>query len=140
MLLKQISIFIENRTGRLAEVTNIIAQNGIDIRALSVADTAHFGILRIIVHDPYKVEQILKDNGLTFSLTSVVTVQVKDEPGGLAGLLGVLTEHDISIEYMYAFLARNDNKAYVVMRVEEDLKAQAILKENGYIGIEAGKL
>lgn len=134
MLLKQISIFIENRSGRLAEVTDIISKNGIDIRALSLADTAHFGILRIIVEDPYKAEKLLKDSGLTVSVTSVVTVKVKDEPGGLGEVLGLLAENDISIEYMYAFLARTGGEAYVVMRIEEDLKAVTLLKSKGYVG------
>lgn len=137
MIIKQISIFVENRPGRLAEVTDIIARNGINIRALSIADTTRFGILRIIVEHTNQVEQILKDNGLTVSITSVLSVCINDKPGGLSSVLHVLADNDIQIEYMYAFVSDSKTEeAYVVMRIEDDLRAQEILKATGFYGLE----
>ena len=95
MIIKQISIFVENKPGRLAEITEIIAKNNINIRALSVADTTHFGILRIIVDNPEEVERILRDAGLTVSITSVITACIHDRPGGLAEVLKLLSSRDI---------------------------------------------
>lgn len=135
MIIKQISIFIENRKGRLAEVTDIIAKNGINIRALSIADTMHFGVLRIVVDDPYETEKILKANNLTVSVTAVISVSVPDKPGGLAEVLDILYENDIQVEYMYAFISKDEDKAYMIMRVEEELKAQEVLKGHGYTGL-----
>ena len=108
MIIKQISIFVENKPGRLAEITEIIAKNDINIRALSVADTTHFGILRIIVDDPEMVQRVLKEAGLTVSITSVITAAINDRPGGLAAVLKLFAAHDIQIEYMYAFTGMND--------------------------------
>ena len=95
MIIKQISIFVENKPGRLAEITEIIAKNDINIRALSVADTTHFGILRIIVDDPEMVQRVLKEAGLTVSITSVITAAINDRPGGLAAVLKLFAAHDI---------------------------------------------
>ncbi len=137
MIIKQISIFVENRQGRLAEITGIIAENNINIRALSIADTTHFGVLRIIVDDPFEAEHILRENNLAVSLTSVVAVNIEDVPGGLHKLLRLLSENDLSIEYMYhAHVKPEEKTACVVMRIEEDLKAQQILAANGYTGPE----
>ena len=136
MIIKQISIFVENKSGRLAEITDIIAKNNINIRALSIADTTNFGILRIIVDDPNKVEQILKENEITVSITSVISICVEDKPGGLAKILKTLASDNIDIEYMYAFVShQNADKAYVIMRIEEDFKAMEILKKAGYEGL-----
>jgi len=137
MIIKQISIFIENKPGRLAEITDIIAQNNINIRALSVADTTNFGILRIIVDDPDKVEKVLKENEMTVSITSVISVLVDDKAGGLAAMLKHLAESDISIEYMYGFVV-NQGKACIIMRIgnDEDFKSMQILKNAGYEGLE----
>jgi ACT domain-containing protein len=135
MIIKQISIFVENRRGRLAEITGIIADSGINIRALSVADTTHFGILRIIVDNPFEAERILRENNLTASLTSVVAVNVPDSPGGLHSVLKILADSDLSVEYMYhASINTDDKTACMVMRIEEDLKAQQVLAANGYTG------
>ena len=135
MIIKQISIFVENKPGRLAEITNIIAENNINIRALCVADTTHFGILRIIVDDPVEVERILRDAGLTVSLTSVLTACIHDEPGGLASVLKLFADNNITIEYMYAFIAKSDNEAYVVLRVEDEETGAKLLHDNGFVGM-----
>ena len=135
MIIKQISIFVENKPGRLAEITEIIAKNDINIRALSVADTTHFGILRIIVDDLEMVQRVLKEAGLTVSITSVITAAINDRPGGLAEVLKLFAAHDIQIEYMYAFIAKSENEAYVVMRIENEDEAVKLLKENGFTGM-----
>ncbi|NLB15927.1 MAG: ACT domain-containing protein [Clostridiales bacterium] len=133
MLTKQISIFVENRTGRLAEIAQLLADNDINLRSLSVADTSRFGVLRIIVNDPYSVEKLLKEKGFAVSITSVISVRMDDRPGGLAEVLKVLADNNINVEYMYAFQASN-NEAYVIMRVDNDLAAQDILVKAGYKG------
>ncbi|HIX93657.1 MAG TPA: ACT domain-containing protein [Firmicutes bacterium] len=135
MIIKQISIFVENKPGRLAEITEIIAKNNINIRALSVADTTHFGILRIIVDNPEEVERVLRDAGLTVSITSVITACIHDRPGGLAEVLKLLSTRDIQIEYMYAFIAKSENEAYVVMRIEAEDAAVKLLHDNGFTGM-----
>ncbi len=136
MIIEQISIFVENKSGRLAEITNIIAKNNINIKALSVADTTNFGILRIIVDNPKEVERVLKNAGLTVSITSVITACIHNRPGGLAEVLGLLADNSITIEYMYAFIAKSENEAYVVMRIEDEEKAVNLLKANGFAGME----
>ena len=136
MIIKQISIFAENKPGRLAEVTDILAKNNINIRALSLADTSNFGILRIIVDNPDKVERILKENDMTVSITGVISICVEDKPGGLAEILKILAAENIGIEYMYAFVSKQaEGSAYVIMRIEEDIKAVEILKKAGYSGL-----
>lgn len=135
MIIKQISIFVENKPGRLAEITNIIAENNINIRALCVADTTHFGILRIIVDDPVEVERILREARLTVSITSVLTACIHDEPGGLASVLKLFAVNNITIEYMYAFIAKSDNEAYVVLRVEDEETGAKLLHDNGFVGM-----
>ncbi|MBO4219932.1 MAG: ACT domain-containing protein [Clostridia bacterium] len=132
MIIKQISIFIENRQGRLAEVTDILGKNDVNIRALSIADTTDFGILRIIVDDPDSVIEILKDNNITASTTSVLSVIVDDRPGGLAAVLKILADQGITVEYMYAYISRTEDKAFVVMRTEKEEEAEAILSGSGY--------
>lgn len=137
MIIKQISIFIENKPGRLAEITDIIAKNNINMRALSLADTANFGILRIIVDDADKVGKILKENNITVSITSVISICVEDRPGGLSEILKLLAAENIGIEYMYAFVSKQiAESAYVIMRIEEEFKATEILKKAGYSGLD----
>ena len=102
MLVKQISVFLENKSGRLAEVTRTLASNNIDISALSIADTTDFGILRLIVNDPETAESVLNQNGFTVSCTSVIAVSVADKPGGLAVALDILDSEGFGIEYLYA--------------------------------------
>ncbi|MBQ8396630.1 MAG: ACT domain-containing protein [Clostridia bacterium] len=135
MTTKQVSIFIENRQGRLAEVTDIIAKNGINIRALSVADTTSFGILRLIVDDPERLEGILREHHITASITSVLAVCINDKPGGLVELLRLL--EDIQIEYMYTYVSSGDG-ACIILRVDRDAEAVRRLTAAGFRG-PAGK-
>lgn len=130
MIIKQISIFVENKMGRLSAVTKILKDNNIDIRALSIADTKDFGILRIIVNNPDKACQALKSADCTVTLTEVIAIGIKDEPGGLAEATDVLQLNSISIEYMYAFISKTDNMAYVILRVNDNEKAIEILSKN----------
>lgn len=131
MKVKQISIFLENKSGRLAQVTRVLGENGINIRALSIADTTDFGILRLIVSDPGKAYQVLKEAGFTVSTTDVIAVEVEDNPGGLAGVLKSLDRAGINIEYLYAFLQKASKAALVVFRVERLEEAVKVLQENG---------
>lgn len=131
MKIKQISIFLENKSGRLARVTRVLGENGINIRALSIADTTDFGILRIIVNDPDKAYNALKEAGFSVNATDVIAVEIKDTPGGLAGPLEYLREANINIEYLYAFLTKASNAALVVFRVEQIDEAIRVLQEKG---------
>ncbi len=131
MLVKQISVFLENKSGRLYEVTKLLGSEGIDISALSIADTTDFGILRLIVSDPLKAEKSLKDNGLTVSITDVIAIAVPDKPGGLASALEILENESIGIEYMYAFVGKATDEAMVILRVEEPEKAVNTLGKSG---------
>lgn len=131
MFVKQISIFLENKSGRLAEVTKVLGDNGIDISALSIADTTNFGILRLIVNDPDKAEKVLQSNGFTTSATSVIAIGVKDEPGGLAAALSILKDAELEIEYMYAFVSKKEDEALVILKTGDPEKAVEVLTSNG---------
>ncbi|MGE5405507.1 MAG: ACT domain-containing protein [Candidatus Saccharibacteria bacterium] len=130
-MVKQISIFLENKAGRLASVTRVLGDSGINIRALSIADTSDFGILRLIVNDPEKAYKVLKDAGFTVSETDVIAVEVPDSPGGLAGVLDVMGNASINIEYLYAFIGKASEDALVIFKVENPDKAIATFNENG---------
>ncbi len=130
MLIKQISVFLENKSGRLAEVTKTLGNEGIDISALSIADTTDFGILRLIVNQPEKAEAVLKDNGFTVSSTNVIAIAVEDKPGGLAVALDILESQSIGIEYMYAFIGKAKDEALVILRVEDSQKAVAAMEKS----------
>jgi len=131
MKIKQISIFLENKRGRLYEALNALAEEEINIRALSIADTSEFGILRIIVTDPEKAKEILEKNEFTVKLTNVVAMAVNDKPGGLAEALTYLYDANINIEYIYAFVEKSGQKAVVVLRTENLDKTIVVLQENG---------
>lgn len=131
MYIKQLSVFVENKQGRLAEITSIIGEAGIDIRALSIADTTDFGILRLIVDKPSEAEKILKEAGLTVSLTDVIAVGIPDVTGGIAKTLTAIADKDVGVEYVYEYVARNSDHAYFVMRVADNEKAIAALKAHG---------
>jgi len=135
---KQISIFLENKSGRLAQVTQILAENSINIRALSLADTADFGILRVIVNDAEKASNILKTAGYTLGETDVLAVEVPDRPGGLANVLLPLWKADLDVEYMYAFVQRTGENAIMIFRFEDVDKAIEALKESS-VRILSGK-
>lgn len=130
MLVKQISVFLENKSGRLADVTRALAEKNIDICALSIADTTDFGILRLIVDKPEEAEKALSEKEFTVSCTSVIAIGVEDKPGGLAEALGILEQNSISIEYMYAFVGKNGNEAFVIIRVENPDEAIETLKQS----------
>lgn len=132
MAVKQLSVFVENRPGRLSAVTRLFGDNGIDIRAMSIADTKDFGILRLIVNDPEKALELLKESDYPVTITNVIAIGVQDAPGGLAGAMETLYENNISLEYMYAFVSKTENTAYVVFRVENNEKAAEALEEKGY--------
>ena len=131
MKVEQISVFLENKSGRLAEVASVLAASGINIRALSLADTTDFGILRLIVNDTEKAKQVLKDNGFTVGKTEVIGVEVADKPGGLAEILNVMKDNNINVEYMYAFLQKSASKAIIIFRFDELEKAIAVLQKAG---------
>ena len=134
MSVKQISIFVENQTGLLSEVTTLLADNGINLRALSIADTSDFGILRVIVEDVEKAAQILHDHGNTYTVTNVLAVKMDDKAGGLAAILKVLADAGIPLEYAYAFLLQKPGEACLIVRVPDNDEAETALKAAG-IGI-----
>ncbi len=140
MKLQQISVFIENQSGRLYDVTNLLGQNGINIRALSLADTSDFGILRLIVNNPENAYKILKDNEFTVGRTEVVAVEVKDEPGGLAEILGALSKNEINVEYMYAFVEPSGGNAIMIFRFDETDKAVEKLTAAGFTLVPGNKI
>ncbi len=131
MKVEQISVFLENKSGRLAEVTEILAKNGINIRALSLADTADFGIFRLITSDPEKTKSVLKEHGFTVAKNEVVAVVLPDRPGGLAAILSALNGKAINIEYMYAFLQKSEGNAVLIFRFDEVVKAVETLQKCG---------
>lgn len=131
MTVKQISVFVENKPGRLAEFTNVLRSNNIDMRALSMAETPDFGILRVIVDDPFGTACVLKDAGYIASITPVLAVKVADEPGSLFKILDILAEANINLEYTYAFLTREKDSAYIIFRVEDNDRAAEVLSKNG---------
>lgn len=131
MKVKQIAVFLENKSGRMAEITSVLAQNGINIRAMSLADTADFGILRLIVNDTDNARQILKDNGFTVGMTEVLVIEVVDKPGGLASVLQTIKENDLNIEYMYAFTQKSGETGLIIFRFDEIDKAITALSKSG---------
>ena len=131
MAVKQISIFVENKEGKLVTITDAIAKAGIDIRAMSVADTQDFGIFRLIVTDPEKAREALESSGCFVSITNVVGVSIPDESGSLAKVVSILARYNINIEYMYAFITISKKFASVVLRVADNEAAEKILVENG---------
>lgn len=130
MLVKQISVFVQNVPGRLSQITKLIAAHGVDIRSISISDTVDFGILRLIVNDPEKCEGVLKDNGFTVSITNVLAVAISDAPGSLAKVFEIADQNGINIEYVYAFISHTAKQACIIMRVADCESAAGILTEN----------
>lgn len=131
MTAKQVSVFLENRAGRLADVTTLLGDNGVNIRALSLADTADFGILRLIVNDPDKAVALLRKAGLAVRETEVVAAEVPDRPGGLAEILRLLSAEQINVEYMYAFVRSPAESAIMIFRFDDPGKALEVLQRKG---------
>lgn len=138
MKVEQISIFIENKSGRLAEVSGILGEAGVNIRALSLADTSDFGILRLIVDNSEKALQVLRDRHFTVNKTEVIGVEVPDQPGGLSLILKILDQNQINVEYMYAFVERSGSNAVIIFRFDDVDQAISVLLENN-VKILAGK-
>ena len=127
----QISVFLENRAGQFAEITGILAKNGIDLRAISIAETADYGILRMIVDDAQKTTSLLMQHGYLLTMTPVIVVAVSDQPGGIAPILATMAEGNIDIEYMYSLFTHIEGKAYIVFRVAEAEKFITLLSSHG---------
>ena len=122
MSIHQISVFLENRTGQLAEITQLLADNKIDIRAITIAETADYGLARMIVSDAKKASSVLLEHGDILSMTPVWAVEVPDSPGGLADLLSALADQKVDVEYMYSLFAQKDGHAYMVLRISDEAK------------------
>ena len=131
MQIQQLSVFIENKPGRLAEITEVLANADVDIRAISVADTSDFGILRVIVDRPKEAVIALREHGMTVSLTNVLAVGIPDEKGSFSKVIRILADAGIDVEYIYAFVSRDKDKAYVIIRTEKSTRAAQVLVQNG---------
>ena len=140
MNVEQLSIFIENKSGRLAEITNVLGAASVNIRALSVADTSDFGILRLIVDRVEQAQQVLKEKGFTVSKTEVVAVEVPDQPGGLSKILQILDSEAINVEYMYAFVERCGGNAVIIFRFDETDKAIRALSDGQIAVLDGARL
>lgn len=130
MFVKQLSVFMENRPGRLAEITDVLSKNGIDIRALNIADTTDFGILRLIVSDPVKAEAILRENSMTASITEVIAVSIEDSVGAFNYMISCLKDENISIEYIYSFIGEKSAKAMIVLKTSDIESSVKILLDH----------
>lgn len=131
MTIHQISVFLENRAGQLAEITKILSERHIDLRALNIAETTDYGVLRLIVDQPEAAASILLSEGVILSMTPVVAVGVPDQPGGLAEVLRLISEAGVDVEYMYSVFGQVNGKAYMIFRVTDTDKLIAILNTNG---------
>jgi len=140
MKVEQISIFLENKPGALESVMRLLKDANINIRSLSLADTSDFGILRLIVNDTNKALKVLNDNGLRVSRTSVVAVEVPDRPGGLHGILAVLAQHGINVEYLYAFIEKSGENAVIIFRFDSPDDAVDVLLKNGFTVLPGERL
>ncbi len=132
MAIKQLTVFVPNRKGAIVAVTDILAKNNINMRALSIAETEDFGILRLIVNDEAAAQKVLSEQGYLIKIVDVAGVKISDEPGRLTEALGVLDKADINVEYLYAFMARTEKHAYVVLRVENNEVAEKALSDAGF--------
>ena len=132
MAIKQLTVFVQNKKGTVVSVTDILSKNNINLRALSIAETQDFGILRLIVNDEVAAEKVLSENGYLIKVIDVIGVKIGDEPGKLTAALAVLDKADINVEYLYAFMARTEKHAYVVLRVEDNGVAEQALAGAGF--------
>ncbi len=135
MILKQLTVFVENKAGYLAEITELLAENSVDLKALSIADTKDFGILRLIVNDPDYALAVLNKKGVLGKITEVVGIQLENRTGALDKALSVLAKNGVNVEYLYAFLAGTPNFAHVVIKATDNALAEKILKDAGFKSI-----
>lgn len=140
MQVEQISVFLENKAGRLSEVTGILAEANVNIRALAIADTSDFGVLRLIVDNNAHAISVLKENGFTVGKTEVVAAQVKDEPGGLHHILETLGAENINVEYMYAYVRHTGKNAVMIFRFDNPAAAIEVMQKNNITVIDAPQL
>ena len=140
MSIHQISVFLENRTGQLAEITRLLAENNVNLRAVSIAETADYGLARMIVDDAQKASNILLQHGDILSMTPVWAVEVPDQPAGLSNLLTVLAENHIDVEYMYSLFTHRDGCAYMVLRISDEERFSAALSAYGMKVVSAEEL
>lgn len=131
-MLKQLTVFVENKQGTLVDITDTLATNGVNLRALSIADTQNFGLLRLIVNDNETAASALQEKGYILKITDVIGVKIGDQPGKLSKALSVLAEAGVNVEYLYAFMARTQKHAYVVLRPTDNAAAEKALEENGF--------
>ena len=136
MNVRQISVFLENRAGQLAEITRVLALGGVDLRARSIAETNDYGVLRLIVSDANLATGILLSHGYILSMTPVTVVEVPDQPGGLAPVLQVVADGNIDVEYMYSLFTHRDDKAYMVFRIAEEEKFVSLLAQHGIHAVD----
>ena len=132
MAIRQLTVFVENKQGTIASVTDTLSRHDVNIRALSIAETEDFGILRLIVNDEEAAVKTLREQGCLLKITEVVGVKIGDAPGKLSAALRVLDEANVNVEYLYAFMARTEKHAYVVLRVEDNEEAESILQNAGF--------
>ena len=132
MKINQLTIFVENRTGHLSEITELLGKNNIDMKALSIADTKEFGILRVIVNDVEKAREILSAQGIICKITQVVEVKISDKPGELSSVLSVLSKNGVGVDYLYAFLSGDKDGANVVIKATDNDAAEKILNDAGF--------
>lgn len=140
MKVPQISIFMENRAGRLYAVAQLLGEAGINIRALTLADTSDFGILRLIVDKPDVAQEVLRANKFTFNVTDVIAIEIPDVPGGMAKVLGILQKADVNVEYMYAFVEKSGGKAVVIFRFDNVERVLGLLGTDGLTVLRAEDL
>ncbi len=133
MIINQLSVFLENRAGQLSDFVNVLAENNIDLEALSLSESQDYGLLRIIVDEPKKVEAIAKEKGWLCTVTPVLAVLVPDEPGSLVNILDTLAKNEISIAYSYAFLSEKEGHACIILRVDDNEATEKLLVEAGVI-------
>ena len=138
MTIPQISVFLENKAGQLADITNILSENQVNMRAISIAETADYGVLRIIVDNASKASSILLEKGFILTMTPVVGVTVSDTPGGLGKVLGVISQAEIDVEYMYSVFGQKEGQACMIFRVADTDGLIALLEKNG-IGAITGE-
>lgn len=140
MTINQISVFLENKSGRLADVTKVLADGEINLRAMTIADTADFGILRLVVNNPDKAARILEENGFTIRITKVLGIEIDDKPGGLHKIMELFKENGLNIEYLYASLENKNQKAVVIFKVEDVKLGIKIIENNSLVAISGNEL